>query len=65
MSGLLIQNAYVPKSNKAVTPESVLKEAREAADKETKAMGTTAAPAFIHHSDHKRRQTGATWRHKQ
>ena len=40
MSGLLIQNAYGPKSNEAVTPEAVLKEAREAADKETKATGT-------------------------
>ena len=28
MSGLLIQNAYGPKSNKAVTPEAVLKEAK-------------------------------------
>ena len=39
MSGLLIQNAYRPKTNKAVTPEAVLKEVREAADKETKATG--------------------------
>ena len=46
MSGLIIKNAYGPKFNKAVTPEAVLKEAREAADKETKAEGTTAAPAF-------------------
>ena len=51
MSGLLIQNAYGPKSNKAVTPEAVLKEAREAGDKDTKATDTTAAPAFIHCSD--------------
>ena len=33
MSGLLIQNAYGPKSNKAVTPEVVLKEAKHAAEK--------------------------------
>jgi citrate lyase beta subunit len=46
MSGRLIQNAYGPKSNEAVTAEAVLKEAREAADKETMAMGTTRAPAF-------------------
>ena len=46
MSSLLIQNAYGPKSNEAVTPEAVLKEAREAADKETTATGTTAATAF-------------------
>ena len=46
MSGLLIQNAYGPKSNKAVTPEAVLKEAKESVDKETKAKGTTAAPTF-------------------
>ena len=48
MSALLIQNAYGPKSNKAVTPEAVLKGAREAADKDSKATGTTATPAFIH-----------------
>ena len=46
MSGLLIQNAYRITSNKAVTPEAVLKEAREAADKESRAMGTTVALAF-------------------
>ena len=51
MSSLLIQNAYGPKSNEAITPEAVLKEAREAVDKETKATGTTAAPSFIHRSD--------------
>ena len=51
MSGLLIQNAYVTKSNDAVTPEAVLKEAKEAAEKETKATGTTATPAFIHCSE--------------
>ena len=46
MSGLLIQNANGPKSNKAVTQEAVLKEAREAADKESRATNTTVAPAF-------------------
>ena len=46
MSGLLIQNAYSPKFNKAVTPEAVLKEAKEAAEKETKATGTTTALTF-------------------
>jgi hypothetical protein len=46
MSGLLIQHAYGPKSNKAVTPEAVLKEAKEAAAKELKATGTTVTPAF-------------------
>ena len=33
MSGLLIQNVYGPKSNEAVTPEAVLKEAKETAKK--------------------------------
>ena len=51
MSGLLIQNTYGPKSNNAVTPEAVLKKAREAADKETKTTGTTATPEFIHCSE--------------
>jgi len=51
MSGLLIQKAYRPKSNKAVTPGAMLKEAKEARDKETKAMGTTVAPAFILRSE--------------
>ena len=46
MSGLLIQNAYGPNSNEAFTPEVVLKEASEAADKESRATGTTTAPAF-------------------
>ena len=46
MSGLLIQNAYGPKSNDAVTPEAVLKEAKETAAKETAATGATVAPAF-------------------
>ena len=49
--GLLTQNAYRPKSNKAVTPEAVLKEAREAADKETKVMGTAVALAFTLRSE--------------
>ena len=65
MSGLLIQNAYGPKSNKAITPEAVLKEAREAANKETKATDTTVALVFIIVQMHKRRQIGAPWRHKQ
>jgi hypothetical protein len=47
MSGLFIQNAYGPKSNEAVTLEAVLKEAKEAAAKESKATGTTVTPAFI------------------
>ncbi len=51
MSGLLIQHAYGPKSNKAVTPEAVLKEAKEAATKESKATGTTVTPAFTFHSE--------------
>ena len=46
MSGLLIQNAYGPKSNEAMTLEAVLKEAKEAAAKELKATGTTVIPAF-------------------
>ena len=46
MSGLLIQHAYGPKSNKAMTPEAVLKEAKEAAAKESKATGTTVTPTF-------------------
>ena len=51
MSGLLIQNAYGPKSNEAVTPEAVLKEAKETAAKETAATGATVAPAFTVHSE--------------
>ena len=51
MGGLLIQYAYGPKSNNAITPEAVLKEAREATDKDTKATGTTATTAFIHLSE--------------
>jgi hypothetical protein len=46
MSGLLIQHAYSPKSNEAVTPEAVLTEAKEAATKELKVTGTTVTPAF-------------------
>jgi hypothetical protein len=46
MSGLLIQHAYGLKSNKVVTPEAVLKEAKEADTKESKATGTTVTPAF-------------------
>jgi hypothetical protein len=46
MSGLLIQNAHGPKSNEAVTPEAVLKEAKEAAAKESKATGITVTLAF-------------------
>ncbi len=51
MIGLLIQHAYGPKSNKAVTLEVVLKEAKEAAAKESKATGTTVTPAFTFHSE--------------
>ncbi len=51
MSGLLIQHAYGPKSNKAVTPEAVLKEAKEAAAKESKATGTTVTLAFTLRSE--------------
>ena len=51
MGGLLIQNAYGPKYNKAVTPEAVLKEASEAVDKETKATDTTVSPAFTLRSE--------------
>ena len=51
MSGLLIQNAYGLKSNKAVTPEAVHKEAKKAAEKEMKATGTTKAPAFTLQSE--------------
>jgi hypothetical protein len=50
-SGVLIQNAYGPKSNKAVTPEAVLKEAKEAAAKESKATGTRVTPAFTLYSE--------------
>jgi len=46
MSGLLIQNAYGQESNEAVTPDAVLKEAKEAAEKETRGMGATTAPEF-------------------
>ncbi len=46
MSSLLIQHAYGPKSNEAMTLEAVLKEAREAATKESKATRTTVTPAF-------------------
>jgi hypothetical protein len=46
MSSLLIQHAYGPKSNEAMTPEAVLKEAKEAAIKESKATGTMVTPAF-------------------
>jgi hypothetical protein len=46
MSSLLIQNMYGPKSNKAVTPEAVLKEAKEATAKELKVAGTSVTPAF-------------------
>jgi hypothetical protein len=51
MSGLLIQHACGPKSNKAVTPEAVLKEAKEAAAKEWKATSTTVTLAFTLHSE--------------
>ena len=51
MNGLLIPNDYGPKSNEAVSPKAVLKEAIEAADKETKATGTTTAPAFTLQSE--------------
>ena len=51
MRSLLIQNAYRPKFNKAVTPEAVLKEAREAADKESRATGITVSPAFTLRSE--------------
>ena len=51
MSSLLIQNAYGPKSNKAVTPEAVLKEAKETAAKETVATGATITPAFTEQSE--------------
>jgi hypothetical protein len=51
MSGLLIQHAYSPKSNKAVTPEAVLKEAKVAAAKESKVTGTTVTPAFTLRSE--------------
>jgi hypothetical protein len=46
MSGLLIQNTYGPNSNKVVALEAVIKEAKEAAAKESKATGTTVTPAF-------------------
>ena len=46
MSNLLLQNMYGPKSNKAVTLEAVLREAKETANKESKAMGANSAPAF-------------------
>ena len=46
MSGLLTQNVHGPKSNEAVTPDAVLKEAKEAADREIKATGTTTALTF-------------------
>ena len=68
MRGLLIQNAYRPKSNKAITSEAVLKEVREAADKETKRQRQRAQQQPRRSSIvqmHKRRQIGATWRHKQ
>ena len=45
------QTLTVRKSNDAVTPEAVLKIARDAAEKETKATGTTATSAFIHRSE--------------
>ncbi len=51
MSSLLIQHACSPRSNKAVTPEAVLKEAKEAAGKESKATGTTVTPAFTLRSE--------------
>ena len=51
MISLLIQNAYGPKSNKAVTPEAVLKEAKETAAKETVATGATIASAFTVQSE--------------
>jgi predicted transcriptional regulator len=59
MSGLLIQNAYGPKSNEAITLDAVLKESKEAADKEMKATGTTTAPAFTLQSESKEE---ANWR---
>jgi len=65
MSGLLIQNAYGPKSNKAVTPEAVLKEAKETAAKETVAMGVKVAPAFTVQSERNRKQIISMWQHKQ
>ena len=46
MSSLLIQNAYGPKSIKAVTPEAVLKEEKETVAKETAATEATVAPTF-------------------
>jgi hypothetical protein len=53
MSGLLIQHSYGPKSNKAVNPEAVLKEAKNAAAKESKATGTTVTSAFTLRSEAK------------
>ena len=44
MSILLIKNSYGPKSNEAVTPDAVLKESKEATEKESKATSTTTAP---------------------
>ncbi len=46
MSGLIIQHLYGPKSNEALTLEAVLKEAKEAAAKESKVTGTTVTPEF-------------------
>jgi hypothetical protein len=51
MSGLLIQHAYGLKSNKAITPEAVLKKAKEASAKESKATSTTVTLAFTLHSE--------------
>jgi hypothetical protein len=51
MTGPLIQHAYGPKFNKAVTLEAVLKEAKDAATKKLKATGTTVTPVFTLRSE--------------
>jgi hypothetical protein len=65
MSCLLIQHAYGLKSNEAATPEAVLKEAKEAATKESKATSTMVTPAFTLCSEAQEEADRCTLLHKQ
>jgi len=65
MSGLLTKNAYGLRSNEAVTPDAVLKESKEATEKESKATGATTAPAFTLQSEAQEEANFPTWQHKQ
>ena len=65
MSSLLIQNAYGPKSNEAVTPEAVLKEARGPLTKRQRQRAQQQPQHSPCNWKHKRRMIGAIWHLKQ